>query len=220
MTFDLNNLKFNKVEQTESTESPTEYSPEDKSSPIDSPNGSPSVSPSPSREPLLEPLPLTSSEPSPIDSATPLAPLALEGEELLGDLPIASASFKEQLAEIPSLDDLAREFQNSDQPDLFDDAALAAVHKACLELEKSIDNESAVREQLTFIMNELRKYPETAAKVYDSDIAVMVRALRQNYKVVAFVKQANKKAKAEKQTKVKEMLAEAEAGGLFDGLDF
>ena len=146
--------------------------------------------------------------------------MAIEGEELLGDLPIASASFKEQLAEVPSLDDLAREFQNSDQPDLFDDAALAAVHKACLELEKSIDNESAVREQLTFIMNELRKYPETAAKVYDSDIAVMVRALRQNYKVVAFVKQANKKAKAEKQSKVKEMLAEAEAGGLFDGLDF
>lgn len=192
MTFDLNNLKFNKVE-----------SPEDKSSPIDSP----SVSPSVSREPLLEPLPESSA-------------MAIEGEELLGDLPIASASFKEQLAEVPSLDDLAREFQNSDQPDLFDDAALAAVHKACLELEKSIDNESAVREQLTFIMNELRKYPETAAKVYDSDIAVMVRALRQNYKVVAFVKQANKKAKAEKQSKVKEMLAEAEAGGLFDGLDF
>lgn len=156
--------------------------------------------------------------PEPLPSA--ISPINIEGEELLGDLPIASASFKDQLAEIPSLDDLAREFQNSDQPDLFDDAALAAVHKACLELEKSIDNESAVREQLTFIMNELRKYPETAAKVYDSDIAVMVRALRQNYKVVAFVKQANKKAKAEKQSKVKEMLAEAEAGGLFDGLDF
>ena len=198
MTFDLNNLKFNSAKpsvdkpSTESSvESSTEYSP----------------------EPLLE------ESVSPIDSVSH-SPLAIEGEELLGDLPIASASFKDQLAEIPSLDDLAREFQNSDQPDLFDDAALAAVHKACLELEKSIDNESAVREQLTFIMNELRKYPETAAKVYDSDIAVMVRALRQNYKVVAFVKQANKKAKAEKQSKVKEMLAEAEAGGLFDGLDF
>lgn len=207
MTFDLNNLKFNKVEPTESPE------------PIGSPIDLSSVSPSPSREPLLEPLP----EPMASPSREPLAsftPMSIEGEELLGDLPIASASFKDQLAEIPSLDDLAREFQNSDQPDLFDDAALAAVHKACLELEKSIDNESAVREQLTFIMNELRKYPETAAKVYDSDIAVMVRALRQNYKVVAFVKQANKKAKAEKQSKVKEMLAEAEAGGLFDGLDF
>lgn len=194
MTFDLNNLKFNSATKSStgsSTPTPTEYSP----------------------EPLLE------ESVSPIDSVS-VSPLAIEGEELLGDLPIASASFKDQLAEIPSLDDLAREFQNSDQPDLFDDAALAAVHKACLELEKSIDNESAVREQLTFIMNELRKYPETAAKVYDSDIAVMVRALRQNYKVVAFVKQANKKAKAEKQSKVKEMLAEAEAGGLFDGLDF
>lgn len=202
MTFDLNNLKFNSVKPSvdkpsvESvTESAIEYSPEPLPEVSDSPIDSVSVSPS-------------------------VSPLAIEGEELLGDLPIASASFKDQLAEIPSLDDLAREFQNSDQPDLFDDAALAAVHKACLELEKSIDNESAVREQLTFIMNELRKYPETAAKVYDSDIAVMVRALRQNYKVVAFVKQANKKAKAEKQSKVKEMLAEAEAGGLFDGLDF
>lgn len=202
MTFDLNNLKFNKVESTEFTPSP-----------IDSPTGSPSVS----REPLARGV---SPEPLSTLSPTPLSPIAIEGEELLGDLPIASASFKDQLAEVPSLDDLAREFQNSDQPDLFDDAALAAVHKACLSLEQSIDNESAVREQLTFIMNELRKYPETAAKVCDSDIAVMVRALRQNYKVVAFVKQANKKAKAEKQTKVKEMLAEAEAGGLFDGLDF
>lgn len=211
MTFDLNNLKFNSAKpladkpSTESSvESSTEFTPEPLPESSDSPIDSVSVSPSPSPEPLA---------PEPL-------PLAIEGEELLGDLPIASASFKDQLAEIPSLDDLAREFQNSDQPDLFDDAALAAVHKACLELEKSIDNESAVREQLTFIMNELRKYPETAAKVYDSDIAVMVRALRQNYKVVAFVKQANKKAKAEKQSKVKEMLAEAEAGGLFDGLDF
>lgn len=215
MTFDLNNLKFNSAKpsvdeplsEATSPESSTTlgYSPEPLPEESDSPTGTVSVSVSVSPEPSV--------------SVSP-SPLAIEGEELLGDLPIASASFKDQLAEVPSLDDLAREFQNSDQPDLFDDAALAAVHKACLELEKSIDNESAVREQLTFIMNELRKYPETAAKVCDSDIAVMVRALRQNYKVVAFVKQANKKAKAEKQSKVREMLAEAEAGGLFDGLDF
>lgn len=192
MTFDFKNLKFN----------------------------SPSVGPSASNpEPSAEPSPTPVAQPStPLGDFIP-SEIKIEGEELLGDLPVASASFKDQLAEVPSLDELAREFQNPDQPDAFDDAALAAVHKACLALEQSIDNESEVREQLTFIMNELRKYPETAAKVYDSDIAVMVRALRQNYRVVAFAKQANKKAKAEKQTKVQEMLAEAEAGGLFDGLD-
>lgn len=198
MTFDFKNLKFN----------------------------SPSVGTSASNpEPSAEQSPTTATPTSP-EPSTPVADssfipseIKIEGEELLGDLPVASASFKDQLAEVPSLDELAREFQNPDQPDAFDDAALAAVHKACLALEQSIDNESEVREQLTFIMNELRKYPETAAKVYDSDIAVMVRALRQNYRVVAFAKQANKKAKAEKQTKVQEMLAEAEAGGLFDGLD-
>lgn len=200
MTFDLKNLKFN------------------------SPSVGPSASsPKPSAETTLAtPSAQTSAElvaePSVANDFIP-SEIKIEGEELLGDLPVASASFKDQLAEVPSLDELAREFQNPDQPDAFDDAALAAVHKACLALEQSIDNESEVREQLTFIMNELRKYPETAAKVYDSDIAVMVRALRQNYRVVAFAKQANKKAKAEKQTKVQEMLAEAEAGGLFDGLD-
>lgn len=200
MTFDFKNLKFN------------------------SPSVGPSASkPEPSAETTLAtPSAQTSAElvaePSVANDFIP-SEIKIEGEELLGDLPVASASFKDQLAEVPSLDELAREFQNPDQPDAFDDAALAAVHKACLALEQSIDNESEVREQLTFIMNELRKYPETAAKVYDSDIAVMVRALRQNYRVVAFAKQANKKAKAEKQTKVQEMLAEAEAGGLFDGLD-
>lgn len=201
MTFDFKNLKFN---------SPSV--------------GTSASNPEPSAEPTLAtPSAQTSAElvaePSVANDFIP-SEIKIEGEELLGDLPVASASFKDQLAEVPSLDELAREFQNPDQPDAFDDAALAAVHKACLALEQSIDNESEVREQLTFIMNELRKYPETAAKVYDSDIAVMVRALRQNYRVVAFAKQANKKAKAEKQTKVQEMLAEAEAGGLFDGLDF
>lgn len=192
MTFDFKNLKFN----------------------------SPSVGPSASNpEPSAKPSPTTAKPSDDLSSSFVPSEIKIEGEELLGDLPVASASFKDQLAEVPSLDELAREFQNPDQPDAFDDAALAAVHKACLALEQSIDNESEVREQLTFIMNELRKYPETAAKVYDSDIAVMVRALRQNYRVVAFAKQANKKAKAEKQTKVQEMLAEAEAGGLFDGLD-
>ena len=199
MTFNLNNLKFN---------SPSV--------------GTSASGPKPSAESLAEPKAVTpvgdSSTDSSADEFVP-SEIKIDGEELLGDLPVASASFKDQLAEVPSLDELAREFQNSDQPDAFDDAALAAVHKACLALEQSIDNESEVREQLTFIMNELRKYPETAAKVYDSDIAVMVRALRQNYRVVAFAKQANKKAKAEKQSKVQEMLAEAEAGGLFDGLD-
>lgn len=201
MTFNLNNLKFN---------SPSVGTSASKST---------ASGPKPSAELLAD----KAAEPStPVgDSSDDFIPseIKIEGEELLGDLPVASASFKDQLAEVPSLDELAREFQNSDQPDSFDDAALAAVHKACLALEQSIDNETEVREQLTFIMNELRKYPETAAKVYDSDIAVMVRALRQNYRVVAFAKQANKKAKAEKQSKVQEMLAEAEAGGLFDGLD-
>lgn len=203
MTFDFKNLKFNSP-----SVGPSASNPE------------PSAEQSPTTATPTSAEPVADSSPS-ADSSSDYIPseIKIEGEELLGDLPVASASFKDQLAEVPSLDELAREFQNPDQPDAFDDAALAAVHKACLALEQSIDNESEVREQLTFIMNELRKYPETAAKVYDSDIAVMVRALRQNYRVVAFAKQANKKAKAEKQTKVQEMLAEAEAGGLFDGLD-
>lgn len=207
MTFDLKNLKFNSPSVGPSVSKSTASNPE--------PSAPTSAKPSaPATPTLAEP-----SADSSADSSFIPSEIKIDGEELLGDLPVASASFKDQLAEVPSLDELAREFQNPDQPDAFDDAALAAVHKACLALEQSIDNESEVREQLTFIMNELRKYPETAAKVYDSDIAVMVRALRQNYRVVAFAKQANKKAKAEKQTKVQEMLAEAEAGGLFDGLD-
>ena len=127
-------------------------------------------------------------------------------------------TYKEQLAEMPNLDELAKEFQNPDQPDAFDDAALAAVHKACLKLEESIDNAELVREQLTFIMTELRKYPETAAKVWDSDMATMVKALRHNYNVVAFAKQATKKKKEAKSAKANELLAAADAIGLFDDL--
>ena len=132
---------------------------------------------------------------------------------------VATMSYKEQLAEMPNLDDLANEFNNSEQPEDFNDAATQAVHKACLAIESAIDNADEVRTQLTFIMTELRKYPETAAKIYDSDIATMVKALRHNYNVVAFAKAANKKAKAEKVSKVNDLLAEADASGLFDGLD-
>lgn len=146
-------------------------------------------------------------------------PIAIEGLELLDQVPQPTLSYKEQLAEMPNLDDLANEFNNSEQPDQFDDAATSAVHKACLAIESAIDNAEEVRTQLTFIMTELRKYPETAAKIYDSDIATMVKALRHNYNVVAFAKAANKKAKAEKASKVNDLLAEADASGLFDGLD-
>lgn len=154
--------------------------------------------------------------PSAIQSETPKA---ISGDlGILDDLP-TTLTYKEQLAELPDLDALAEEFNNSEQPELFDDAALAAVHKACLQLESAIDNADNVREQLTFIMTELRKYPETAAKIWDSDTATMVKALRHSYNVVAFAKQANKKKKEEKQSKVKEQLAAADAMGLFDGLD-
>ena len=134
----------------------------------------------------------STSEPKPIATTSP--------SPITGDLSLIAdletpMTYKEQLAEMPNLDELAKEFQNPDQPDAFDDAALAAVHKACLKLEESIDNAELVREQLTFIMTELRKYPETAAKVWDSDMATMVKALRHNYNVVAFAKQATKKKK-------------------------
>lgn len=156
-----------------------------------------------------------SSEPQPISSATP-SPIS--GDlSLIADLETPK-TYKEQLAELPDLDELAREFQNPDQPDAFDDAALAAVHKACLKLEESIDNAELVREQLTFIMTELRKYPETAAKIWDSDKATMVKALRHNYNVVAFAKQATKKKKEAKSAKANELLAAADAIGLFDDL--
>jgi hypothetical protein len=157
-----------------------------------------------------------SSTPSAIQSATPSA---ISGDlGILDNLP-TTLTYKEQLAEVPDLDELAKEFNNPDQPELFDDAALAAVHKACLQLESAIDNADNVREQLTFIMTELRKYPETAAKIWDSDTATMVRALRHSYNVVAFAKEATKKKKEESKSKVKEQLAAADAMGLFDGLD-
>ena len=85
-------------------------------------------------------------------------------------------------------------------------------------LVNNIDNAELVREQLTFIMTELRKYPETAAKVWDSDMATMVKALRHNYNVVAFAKQATKKKKEAKSAKANELLAAADAIGLFDDL--
>lgn len=146
-------------------------------------------------------------------------PSAISGDlGMLDNLP-TTLTYKEQLAELPDLDELAKEFNNPEQPELFDDAALAAVHKACLQLESAIDNADNVREQLTFIMTELRKYPETAAKIWDSDTATMVKALRHSYNVVAFAKEATKKKKEESKSKVKEQLAAADAMGLFDGLD-
>ena len=158
----------------------------------------------------------SSTEPKPIASSTTASPIT--GDlSLIADLE-TPMTYKEQLAEMPDLDELAKEFQNPDQPDAFDDAALAAVHKACLKLEESIDNAELVREQLTFIMTELRKYPETAAKVWDSDMATMVKALRHNYNVVAFAKQATKKKKEAKSAKANELLAAADAIGLFDDL--
>lgn len=158
-----------------------------------------------------------SSEPKPIASSTSSASPITGDLSLIADLE-TPMTYKEQLAEMPDLDELAKEFQNPDQPDAFDDAALAAVHKACLKLEESIDNAELVREQLTFIMTELRKYPETAAKVWDSDMATMVKALRHNYNVVAFAKQATKKKKEAKSAKANELLAAADAIGLFDDL--
>lgn len=155
-----------------------------------------------------------SEEIKPLDSASNIT-----GLDLLDSVP-TPMTYKEQLAEIPSLDELANEFNNPEQPEAFDDAALAAVHKVCLQIESAIDNAEEVRTQLTFIMTELKKYPETAAKIYDCDMATMVKALRQNYNVVAFAKQANKKAKAEKASKVAETLSGLESAGLFDGLDF
>ena len=155
---------------------------------------------------------------TPLANQKPVVQSSIEGLDLLDSIP-EPLTYKEQLAEMPSLDELANEFNNPEQPDDFNDAALAAVHKACLSIESAIDNAEEVRSQLTFIMTELRKYPETAAKIYDSDIATMVKALRHNYNVVAFAKAANKKAKAEKASKVNDLLAAADASGLFDGLD-
>lgn len=180
------------------------------------------IKPAESTKPVALQLNLTklgggaTSTPSAIESSKPSA---ISGDlGMLDNLP-TTLTYKEQLAELPDLDALAEEFNNPEQPELFDDAALAAVHKACLQLESAIDNADNVREQLTFIMTELRKYPETAAKIWDSDTATMVKALRHSYNVVAFAKQANKKKKEEKQSKVKEQLAAADAMGLFDGLD-
>lgn len=142
-----------------------------------------------------------------------------EGLDLLDSADLNGLDYKAALADVPSLEELAEEFQYSEQPEKFDDAALEAVHKACVKLESAINNADEVREQLTFIMTELRRFPEVAAKIYDGDIKTMVSALRQNYNVVAFAKATTKKKKEEKQSAIKEQLAIAEASGLFDGLD-
>lgn len=155
----------------------------------------------------------------PIQTTKP-EPMTIEGLSLLDSVEDTMVTpYKDQLAELPSLDELAEEFNNPDQPEAFDDAALAAIHKVCISLEASIDNAEEVRNQLTFIMTELKKYPETAAKLSDSDIHTMVKALRANYNVVAFAKQANKAKKTAAKTKVKEDVAALDALGLFDGLD-
>lgn len=156
---------------------------------------------------------------APLATSSTATPTKLEGLDLLDSADLNGLDYKAALADMPSLEELAEEFQYSEQPDKFDDAALAAVHKACLKLESAIDNAEEVREQLTFIMTELRRFPEVAAKIYDGDIKTMVSALRQNYNVVAFAKATNKKKKEEKQSAIKEQLAIAEASGLFDGLD-
>lgn len=143
----------------------------------------------------------------------------IEGLDLLESADLNGLDYKAALADVPSLEELAEEFQYSEQPEKFDDAALEAVHKACVKLESAINNADEVREQLTFIMTELRRFPEVAAKIYDGDIKTMVSALRQNYNVVAFAKATTKKKKEEKQSAIKEQLAIAEASGLFDGLD-
>lgn len=154
----------------------------------------------------------------PFENSSAIKPIA--GDiSLLDSLPENTMSYKEQLSRVPSLDELAEEFQNPDQPELFSDKALSAIHQACQTLEESIDNADEVKSQLTFIMTELRKYPDVAAKVCDSDISTMVKALRHSYNIVAFAKQTNRKAKAEKQAKVNDLIAEADASGLFDGLD-
>ena len=150
--------------------------------------------------------------------ATPTSSSAIAGDLALLDTVPQTASLINKLSEIPSLEDLAREFQNSDQPEKFDDVALAEIHKACLALESSIDNADEVREQLTFIMTELRKFPDVAAKIYDSDIATMVKALRHNYNIVAFAKQTKAKQTKAKNEKISSQLAELEDLGLFDGL--
>lgn len=192
-----------------------------KAQPEDKPEQQPEAKPA-TAQPAIAPLAIKAvklsveAKPKPIAQSAPTA--ILEGLDQLGDLP-KPISYKEALAEMPSLEELANEFNNPDQPEAFDDAALAAVHKACLQLESAIDNAEEVRTQLTFIMTELRKYPETAAKIWDSDMATMVKSLRHNYNVVAFAKAANKKAKAEKASRVNDMLAAADASGLFDGLE-
>lgn len=168
--------------------------------------------------PMTKPTPIAKENQMTNQMTNQVATPVISGIDLLDNIP-TPMTYKEQLAELPSLEDLANEFNNPEQPEQFTNAAVEAVHKACLQLESAIDNADSVREQLTFIMTELRKYPEVAAQIWDSDIAIMVKSLRHSYNVVAFAKQATKKKKEAKATKVNEMLAAADASGLFDGLD-
>ena len=145
-------------------------------------------------KPEVKPEAKSETKMNPLENESTIKPIT--GDiSLLDSLPANTLSYKEQLANVPSLDELAEEFQNPDQPELFSDKALSAIHQACQTLEESIDNADEVKSQLTFIMTELRKYPDVAAKVCDSDISTMVKALRHSYNIVAFAKQTNRKPK-------------------------
>lgn len=159
-------------------------------------------------KPVVKPL----TESSPVADSIDISDSALA---LIADAPV---SYKESLHEVVDLDELAREFQNSEQPDKFDDSATEAVHKAVLSLEKSIDNADEVRTQLTFIMTELQKYPNIAAKICDSDIHIMVRALRQSYNTVAFTKKINKSKSESAKNRAMENTKDLLSSDLFEGL--
>lgn len=139
-------------------------------------------------------------------------------DEALSLMTNAEPSYKEALHEVVDLDALAREFQDEEQPDKFDDEATKAIHKAVIELEQSIDNAAEVKTQLTLIMNEIQKYPQTAARISDSDIHIMVKALRQSYNTVAFTKKINKNKSEVAKKKAIESCKDILTDDLFEGL--
>lgn len=142
--------------------------------------------------------------------------IADEALGILNSMP--TISYKDAMKETVDLDELAKEFQNEEQPDKFEDSATQAVHNAVLELEKSIDNAEEVRTQLTLIMNEIQKYPQVAAKICDTDIHIMVKALRQSYNTVAFTKKINKSKSESAKKKSLEKVADILNEDLFEGL--
>lgn len=94
--------------------------------------------------------------------------------------------------------ELAAEFEAEAQPDRFNTDELFNLGEALKKLESNVDNKDIVKDQMTYIMLELKKNPDMASAMADVDWAIMVKALRHSYKSIASIVDLKKTARVEK----------------------